>query len=86
MKQLISVKTLEEAHANGETECLVTQNTLVTPAAKDLAVEYGMTFVHRKETAKPMSAEEITKEDLFAMLKQLIADGGLEADDKPFEA
>ncbi|MFD1486317.1 cupin domain-containing protein [Lacticaseibacillus baoqingensis] len=86
MKQLICVKTIEEAHTNGDTQCVLDKDALVTPAAKDLAVEYGMTFVQREEAPKTMSADEITKEDLFAMLKELIANGGVEAPAQPFKA
>lgn len=54
MKKLISMVDLQELLAENQTDCLISAETLITPAAIDLAEEKGIRFVQTKaETTAP---------------------------------
>ena len=45
MKKLICTKEVEEAEKQGQKVIYIDENTLVTPAAKDAAINAGIEFV-----------------------------------------
>lgn len=85
MKPLICLSDIEAAHQAGKNQCAVAKDAIITPAAKDLAVEYGIALVTE---AAPVTTgtEAVSKDTLFALLKQLIASGGLLEDTTPYKA
>lgn len=51
----------------------ITANTIITPSAKDLAEEYGITF-NQEAVNQCCSSEAVTKDRLFAILKQILTE------------
>ncbi|MFL2029269.1 cupin domain-containing protein [Loigolactobacillus zhaoyuanensis] len=86
MKKLICIKSVEAVHIKGQQNYSVDKDTIITPAAKDLADEYGISFVHDKAQSASTAGHNFTKKDLVELLKGIIADGGLENSNLPFKA
>lgn len=85
MKKLISLKEVANYHEEGVRSIFVDSQTIITPAAKDLAEEYQ---IELKETACSEEKWQETKiggcstEDLIALLKRFLA----ETKEQPYEA
>jgi ethanolamine utilization protein EutQ len=85
MKKLISLKEVESYHEEGATTIFVDSQTIITPAAKDLAEEYQMEWVERTCSNPAQTLAEtdpFSKEALIALLKQFLAETG----NQPYEA
>lgn len=89
MKKLISVKDVELALGEGKSVIYVDNNTLITPAARDVAAEMGLIFTPQPprehpfpESPKAMTSEKsqalgMDGEMLFQLLKQILNKGTL---------
>lgn len=85
MKKLISLKEIEGYHEEGTTSVFVDSQTIITPAAKDLAEEYHIEFEERTclDTEWSLAeAEGFSKEALVVLLKRFLAETGYQ----PYEA
>lgn len=87
MKKLICVKDIEELVKAHATVCTISDQTIITPAAQDLAKLHQITFT--KETCPaPIcvgATENLSKDDLLKLLKQLL-DSPSETVQPPFKA
>ena len=83
MKKLISVATIEALHKNRETTCNICKDSIVTLAAKDLAVDYGISFVEKgncdMKTEEDMTFDNLNQDKLLQLFK-LLSDKGLLTD------
>lgn len=79
MKKLICASDVESLHEENKRVIPITENTIVTPSANDLAEEYDMTFKVEKHklNVSEMMTQEWSKESLVALLKNLIMDNAL---------
>jgi ethanolamine utilization protein EutQ len=80
MKKLICAADIEALHKEGEKCLLVTKQTIITPSAKDLAEEYQIVFQMQAETEGIIDLapyESISKEGLVSLLRQLVAEAGI---------
>ncbi|MBN7774577.1 cupin domain-containing protein [Clostridium aminobutyricum] len=87
MKQLICSKEVEVAFQMGQTSIVVEENALITPAAKDSAKKYGITFSRSQATpvceSPVITSPAITKavehsdqaELIYSLLKSLVGKG-----------
>ncbi|MGM0125897.1 hypothetical protein IGI37_003298 [Enterococcus sp. AZ194] len=85
MKKLISLKEIESYHDEGATVIFVDSQTIITPAAKDLAEEYHIEFEERACSEAEWTLTEtngFSKEALVALLKRFLAETG----NQPYEA
>lgn len=85
MKRLISLKEVESYHEEEATVIFVDSQTIITPAAKDLAEEYHIVFEERACSDTEWSlteADGFSKEALVALLKRFLAETG----NQPYEA
>ena len=85
MKKLISLKEVEGCHEEGTTSIFVDSQTIITPAAKDLAEEYHIEFIKSAcpDVEKILGeAGSFSKEALVVLLKQFLAETG----NQPYEA
>lgn len=77
MKKLICASDVKEKYELGQRIIEIDQQTLITPAAKDLAEEYQLTFQCKtlaEKSTHPDLQPELSKEFLLSLLKQLLAD------------
>jgi ethanolamine utilization protein EutQ len=80
MKKLICAADIEALHKEGKKCLLVTKQTIITPSAKDLAEEYQIVFQMQAETEGIIDLapyESISKEGLVSLLRQLVAEAGI---------
>lgn len=87
MKQLICSKEVEVAFQTGLTSIVVEENALITPAAKDSAKKYGITFSRSQEIpvcdspviTSPAITEAVENSDqaelIYSLLKSLVGKG-----------
>lgn len=92
MKKLICIQDVDHLHELGENKICVDQQTIITPAARDLAEKYEMAF--SAETCPPPCAsapdllagnQMITKEQLLMLLKSLLSGEDLSASTAKFQ-
>lgn len=74
MKKLICASDVESLHEENKRVIPISENTIVTPSAHDLAEEYAMTFKVEKETLDlpDLMTGEWSKESLVTLLKSLL--------------
>jgi ethanolamine utilization protein EutQ len=80
MKKLICAADIEALHKEGKKSLLITKQTIITPSAKDLAEEYQLAFQMQAEPEAAINLapyESISKEGLVSLLRQLIAEAGI---------
>jgi len=79
MKKLICASDVESLHEENKRVISITENTIITPSAKDLAEEYDMTFkVERPRfDVSEMMTQDWSKESLVSLLRSLITDDAL---------
>lgn len=73
MKKLVSIATIKELIANGKKECCVDKNTIVTPAAADLAEEHKILFCRQEET-KLYDGQPEEQAGVLEAMKKLLSD------------
>lgn len=72
IKKLISIADIEKLSAEKKNECPVTPDTIITPAAVDLAEERGIQFVKHDFSANESNAHTASDKivsDIFQLLK-----------------
>ena len=79
MANLIVAKDVSDCHESGQTICHIAEGTIITPAAKDEAKKYGISFeVCRQSCPTPdkINEDSITSDEIVAILKKmLLAEG-----------
>lgn len=86
MKKLICIKNVEKVHSKGQMDYLVDKDTIITPAARDLADEYGMKFVSNMVKPVQSSEQSFTKKELVKLLKEILTSGDFNGTSSPFMA
>lgn len=83
MKKLITAKTIADFAVKGEEFFLIDEDTLITPSAKDLARNKGITFVTSEEASalgqekKPCNEEvKACVEEVRKTVETVVAEGG----------
>lgn len=78
MKKLIATGDIQKAASEGLKEIVVNKNTLVTPAAHDLARELGIRFVAEKENNNSTASNtRINTELINRIVQEVLAQLGL---------
>lgn len=74
MKKLICAEDVETLHNEGKQTIFITQQTIITPSAKDLADDYQMKFEIKCAETDNISSDltNISKEYLVTFLKKLL--------------
>ena len=89
MKRLVCAGDIEALKNEGKTVCVTGPQTIVTPAARDAADTFGITFCEEEPKAEPAKtvvsaekapaeicgADEITSDQIYQMLKVLMDKG-----------
>lgn len=79
MKQLICVSDVEEVLSQGKKELPIDQDAIITPAAKDLAVKEGLSWVEQSATGSSWAETELFSPDkIYQVLSTLAANGLLD--------
>ncbi|WP_124065830.1 cupin domain-containing protein [Clostridium sp. E02] len=90
MKQLICANDVEALHTEGKQICYVASDSIITPSAKDAAVNYGISFCDKAdEPTKDIcgtSNLNIDSETIYKVLKTLMEKGLLSDVLKPYES
>lgn len=91
VKKLISIADIEQLLDEGKKECTVTSNTIVTPAAVDLAEEKGVRFVEQNVSINPTTTtadSDQAVEDILQLLmnKDILQTLIASLKDDPYEA
>ncbi|KHD45970.1 cupin domain-containing protein [Streptococcus hongkongensis] len=86
MAKLIVAKDVLECYENGQSTCLIEANTIITPAAKDEAKKYGISFEVdcpkcEKANINFKKGNEMSSDDLLSLLKTLL--NTVDKEDKP---
>ena len=89
MKKLICAKDIESLYGQGDYVIMTDKQTIITPAATDLAAEYQMTFkqVMPEKINSLSGTQEMTKEYLVSLLKSILNDNDLSVYEQlPYES
>ena len=82
MKKLICVKEVEAYHKQGASVIAIDDQTIITPAARDLAEDYHLIVEQKSVTEFSLgNYENLSKDCLVAILRKILS----EADAEPYE-
>ncbi|ADX25409.1 MULTISPECIES: cupin domain-containing protein [Streptococcus] len=75
MATLIIAKDIAACHEAGQSICYIEKGTLITPAARDEAKKWGISFETcppKEESSHHQSLDNISSDDLLALLKKML--------------
>lgn len=87
MKKLICAQDIEKLKQSQQTVCVIDENTIITPSAKDMADACGITFSIKEECNEMpnlFGSQDLNENQIYQILKVLVEKGLVNGIFKPY--